>query len=214
MNKAEKYYDKKYWEEYQGPTAEAAGVLEKFKFERLIEETDTVLDFGCGGGYILANLACEKKMGVEINDYARAVAEKNSIECYRDLDEVTAESVDIIISNHTLEHTLHPASIIKKMHNVLKRSGKAICVVPCEQVHEPHFPYKSKNKSQHLFNWTPMTLGNLFNVCGFSILSADIIVHQFAPNYEARYKDPLFHQECIDKAIANKNLQVCVVAEK
>ena len=214
MDNAEKYYDKKYWEEYQGPTAKAAGVLEKFKFETFIEEANTVLDFGCGGGYVLANLACEKKMGVEINDYPRAVAEKNGIECYRDLDEVAAESVDVIISNHALEHTLHPASIIKKMHNALKPSGKAICVVPCEQAHEPHFPYKSGNKSQHLFSWTPMTLGNLFNVCNFSILSVDIIVHQFAPNYETRYKEPSFHQECINMAIEKRNLQVRVVAEK
>ena len=36
-----------------------------------------VLDFGCGGGYLLDKINCKKKFGVEINNIAIKEAEKN-----------------------------------------------------------------------------------------------------------------------------------------
>lgn len=47
------------------------GVLEKFKFENYINDTDILMDFGCGGGYLLNNFNNKIKFGYEINQHAR-----------------------------------------------------------------------------------------------------------------------------------------------
>ena len=38
---------------------------------------DKVLDFGCGGGYMLSTFENTEKFGVELNDIAREKAKKN-----------------------------------------------------------------------------------------------------------------------------------------
>ena len=45
-----------------------------------IAATDEVLDFGCGGGFLLRNLQAERKVGVEINPHARAFGQSQGTE--------------------------------------------------------------------------------------------------------------------------------------
>ena len=45
-------------------------------FSDFIKETDKVLDFGCGGGYLLNELNCADKYGVDINPVALEEASK------------------------------------------------------------------------------------------------------------------------------------------
>lgn len=37
------------------------------KYTGYISKEDVVFDFGCGGGFLLKNIECKKKIGVEIN---------------------------------------------------------------------------------------------------------------------------------------------------
>ena len=60
------------------------GVANKIKFEEFIKPTDRALDFRCGGGFLLANLRCAERLGIEINEAARANARKlgvNAVPC-------------------------------------------------------------------------------------------------------------------------------------
>ena len=76
------HYDNDYFE-WQKNMGVIGGVVDKFKFEPYINETDAVIDFGCGGGYILSNINCKRKIGIEINSTAREYArEKNEIEMF------------------------------------------------------------------------------------------------------------------------------------
>ena len=43
------HYDKKYFD-WQQNVGIVGGVLNKFKFENYINDTDILMDFGCGGG--------------------------------------------------------------------------------------------------------------------------------------------------------------------
>ena len=49
------------------------------KFKRYIQQDDVMLDFGCGGGYLLKFLDCKKKVGIEINPTAIAEALKMAL---------------------------------------------------------------------------------------------------------------------------------------
>jgi len=63
------HYNKDYFN-WQKQGAVVGGYLNKFKFEEHINSNDTVLDFGCGGGYLLNNFENIIRKGFEINEYA------------------------------------------------------------------------------------------------------------------------------------------------
>ena len=48
------HYDKKYFD-WQKQVGVIGGYLNKFKFESQVKDTDVLMDFGCGGGYLLNN---------------------------------------------------------------------------------------------------------------------------------------------------------------
>ena len=105
MKKSKTHYDSTYFNKFQKKVGELGGKMNKFKFDKHIKETDTVLDFGCGGGFLLNNLGCKKKIGIEVNDFARNYCiNKFGIDCFMSLDEIENNSIDVIISNHCLEH--------------------------------------------------------------------------------------------------------------
>mgnify|MGYP006167272167 CR=1 FL=1 len=102
---SEKYYNDKYFNNYQKQIGLFGGKANLFKFEKYISDDNTVLDFGCGGGFLLNNLNCKKKIGVEINPIARNFCNSEfGIKRFEKLDQVTDKSIDVIISNHALEH--------------------------------------------------------------------------------------------------------------
>lgn len=46
------------------------GAIVARKFNQFVSATDTVLDFGCGGGATLLALQCGRRLGVEPNEAA------------------------------------------------------------------------------------------------------------------------------------------------
>lgn len=70
-----KHYDHDYFK-WQKSLGEFGGWANLSKFSEFIKETDSVLDFGCGGGFLLKNLNCKKKFGIEINIPALENAKK------------------------------------------------------------------------------------------------------------------------------------------
>src|SRR5277367_3989263 len=102
------YYDETYFN-FQNVMGEFSGRAETGKFKRYISPGDTVIDFGCGGGFILKNINCGKKIGVEISDVAREYAEKvNSIYSVKFVEDLDDNIADVIISTHALEHCYNP----------------------------------------------------------------------------------------------------------
>ena len=78
MTTTETYYDNKYFD-WQAPIGEFGGWANLTKFRPFIDNDFNVIDFGCGGGYLLKNIRCKEKIGVEVNDSAREQAQQNGI---------------------------------------------------------------------------------------------------------------------------------------
>lgn len=190
------------------------GVLNKFKFENDVEENDVLMDFGCGGGYLLSNFSNANKFGYEINPSAIDNCKSLGIRVYNNFDDIEDKSVNVIISNHALEHVTHPYDILETLKKKLVMGGKLVVVVPCEQPSEQSFYFKENDNNQHLHTWSPMTLGNLVNVVGFKVLSSLPFQHQWCPDYEKNYNAPDFHQRCTNYAKNNGNYQIKLVAVK
>lgn len=172
------YYNKDYfnWQKNHGAFG---GVAELFKFKKYILSSDKVIDFGCGGGFLLANIKCKEKIGIEINPDAREQAKANGINVVASTEEIENEWADVIISNHALEHTHSPLEELKKLKAKLKVGGKIIFVTPYER----RWDWTPNDINQHLFTWSPMNLGNLFSLAGFKVQSCETLKHRWPPYY-------------------------------
>jgi SAM-dependent methyltransferase len=174
-----KYYDKKYFS-WQNSIGEFGGRANLIKFESHIKPTDTVVDFGCGGGYLLANIACRQKMGIDINATARRQAKKMGIQTVADASKIKSNWADVVISNNTLEHTKNPLQHVVGLHRILKKNGRIICIVPCDSQGKK-FVLDDINK--HFFSWSPMNAGNLFSEAGFKVIKVSPYLHKWPPFY-------------------------------
>ncbi|HZP59440.1 MAG TPA: class I SAM-dependent methyltransferase [Opitutaceae bacterium] len=190
-----KHYDDRYFA-WQAPIGEFGGWANLTKFQAHVRETDDVLDFGCGGGFLLKNMRCRKKVGVEPNPSARATAQANGIESYSKTEYVPDGYADVIVSNNALEHTLAPLQELTALHPKLKRGGKIVFVVPCESITHA---YRPRDVNHHLYSWSPMCLGNLFTEAGYTLIESKPYIHKWPPRYRliARLGGrPLFEAAC------------------
>ncbi len=196
--KASEYYDEKYFE-WQKQIGEFGGWANSAKFVKTINPTDTVLDFGCGGGYLLNKLQCARRIGIEPNESACATLDSNGVEHFRSsasaLEALGAGVANVIISNHALEHTLNPLQELKELRALLKDGGRIHFVVPCDSI---RYRYNPKDVNYHLFSWSPQNLGNLFTEAGFTVEYARPLIHKWPPGYRqiAKLGRPVFDLVC------------------
>ena len=207
------YYDKMYFE-WQKEIGKLGGIANKFKFEKHIKKQDTVVDFGSGGGYLLENIDCGEKLGIEINETAREEAGKMGIVSVGTISDVENDYADVIISNHALEHVANPLGVLKELHSKLKDSGSIVFVVPHENSKQK---FNENDINKHLYTWTRQTLGNLFKEAGFNDVSAYNIRSKWPPFYLNIYGFfglGFFKLVCYFWALMNNNYQIKVVAKK
>lgn len=210
---AAEHYDQKYFDWYKD-LGRFGGWANQTKFVAFIKPTDTVLDFGCGGGYLLEQLKCAEKIGVEVNPSALVEARKRVPTVYQNVDDVAAESVDVIISNNALEHTLHPLSELQSLFRILRPGGTIVMAVPCEGI---NYAYAANDVNFHLYSWSPMCIGNLLTQAGFKVQESKPYFHKWPPRYLqiARFGRPIFELACrIYGRIDRKWVQVRAVATK
>ena len=214
---ASDYYDGNYFN-WQKDIGAFGGWANAHKFEGQISSSDVVVDFGCGGGFLLANLNCHRKIGIEPNIVAREYAATIGIECYESARElelhIGPESVDVVISNNVLEHTLNPLQELLNLYPLLKMGGRIHFFVPCDSI---AYKYDADDRNYHLYSWSPQNLGNLFLEAGYAISYSRPFIHKWPPGYMklAKLGWPIFNILCrIYGQIDRSWFQVEIVAIK
>jgi SAM-dependent methyltransferase len=208
-----KNYDEKYWS-YQVPSGRFGGKAEAFKFRDEVAAGDTVLDFGAGGGFVLTNLKCARRIAVEVNPVARRAAQAHgNLEVYARVDDVPKDAnVDVVISNHCLEHVARPLDQLKKLRSRLRPGGKIVLVVPVDAVGQAYTP---SDENHHLYTWNSLLLGNLLSEAGFSVTSCQDIQYKWPSNFEDlwnRHGEEEFQRIAHDYAVSMHNYQVKCIA--
>ncbi len=171
------HYDKKYFE-WQRDLGAFNALANQIKFLEFTSAEFKVLDFGCGGGFMLKSLPGKEKLGIEINASARDHARQNGLTVLANIEEVQDDWADLLISDHALEHTPDPLEQLKKLLGKLKSGGKAVFVVPAENI---DMPFDKGDINQHLYSWGPQSLGNLFKLAGFTVESSKPFFHKHFP---------------------------------
>jgi 2-polyprenyl-3-methyl-5-hydroxy-6-metoxy-1,4-benzoquinol methylase len=207
------HYDEKYFE-FQKKIGMFGGKANLFKFIKEIKSTDDVLDFGCGGGFLLTNITTDgKKNGVDINSTARDMANGNGIECYESIDQVPDNAYDVVISNHALEHAENPKEVLQSLKRKLRTGGTIVIVVP----HEVGKTVREDDINMHLYTWSPQNLRNLMQVCGFVDIRAERIVHAWPPIGYTKIQKVFgwkgFNLICVIYGFISRRYQTKVVAK-
>jgi SAM-dependent methyltransferase len=198
---------------YQNAIGELGGALNLFKFAKHIQKTDRVVDFGCGGGWLLKKIDCADKVGVEPNPAARAQCAENGIRAVATLAEVV-DKADVVISNHCLEHVPYPIEALREVRGVLKAGGKLVLVVPIDdwRVEKSYHP---DDINHHLHTWTPLLLGNTLVEAGFSVETLAVLTDAWPPRVAQLRRAlpaPLFRAACWAWAVLRRRRQLVAVA--
>ncbi|MEP7383494.1 MAG: class I SAM-dependent methyltransferase [Gemmatimonadota bacterium] len=159
------HYDADYFA-WQRSIGEFSAKANRFRFQPYVSPADRVVDFGCGGGYLLAALACADRMGVEVNPVARQEAERQGITTVPYAELLPDAWADVVISNSALEHVEHPLAELRKIVPKVRPGGRVIVVVPMENLDAR---YKVDDVNQHLYTWSPLNLGNLVKAAGLVV---------------------------------------------
>ena len=144
------------------------GQINSRKFAQYINEDDRVLDFGCADGALLTQLNCKTRVGVEVNPVAREAAIKNGINAVEALALIENESVDVIISNHVLEHVHQPLEQLRSMKEKLVVGGRLVIFLPIDDWRSQS-EFHGVDINNHLYTWSPKLLGNLLTEAGLEV---------------------------------------------
>jgi SAM-dependent methyltransferase len=214
-----RHYDGELGEAYyrwQQRGADLGARIDGFKFAPYVGPRDTVLDFGCGGGAMLASLLCARRLGVEPNPAARAAAEARGLEMHATAAEVPGGVADVVMSNHALEHALSPLQELRELHRVLRPGGRLVIWLPLDDWRRQRRA-EPGDINHHLYTWTPLLLSNLLDEAGFRVLECRVVARAWPQRHEELFR--LLPRRAFDAvarawAVALRHRQVMAVAER
>jgi hypothetical protein len=186
-------------------------------FEPYMNDSDTVLDFGCGSGYLLSLVPGRAKVGIDINPAARASAAAKGIEVYSALSELSGRKFSRIITSHALEHVPNPYIALCTMKDFLHQKGLFLWLSPMDDWHNHHQrEWRPNDFDMHLYAWTPLTIGNLLTAAGYHVLSVETVTHAIPPKIGDsiwRVSPQLFHYAARLWATITNRRQLLAIAE-
>lgn len=136
-----------------------------------------VLDFGCGGGRFLDSAKTRfgtRTVGMDFNsslfDKLRARGHQVSDTSPESWAQIPADSFDLVIMNHVLEHVYHPRDVLQNVRRVLKPDGVLDIAVPNPNGYsagEFKEHWFSLDSPRHVILYSPETATKLLNECGY-----------------------------------------------
>jgi len=192
------------------------GRLEAWKFAPYVRPTDTVADFGCGSGALLASLDCAHRVGIEVNPAACAEAARHNIEIHHDPRSAGAARAHVVISNHALEHVPSPFEALAALREILMPGGRLVVCVPIDDWRTQR-TFRPDDPDHHLYAWTPQLLGNLLAAAGFRVDSIRIVSRCFPPGWRrlfGRVPGPVFELLSFLSSVLLRRRQLLAVATK
>ncbi|CAA9485972.1 MAG: hypothetical protein AVDCRST_MAG38-2336 [uncultured Solirubrobacteraceae bacterium] len=212
-----RHYTGELGDAYFGWQADSGRVGARLEVPKFLTHTSLdadLVDFGCGGGYLLELLPARSRVGIEVNPAARQAAQSRGLRVVASAAELPEESADVVISNHALEHTMAPVSELQGLHRLLRPGGELIVAVPIDDWRVQRRPDPS-DPNHHLYTWTPLLLANLLEEAGFAVSECRVITHAWPPFVEhlhRRLPPRAYDALCMTWSMLRRRRQVKAIA--
>jgi SAM-dependent methyltransferase len=175
--RAREYFD---WQ--TGKAKPVSAEIDAFKYEPYVKPGDTVVDFGCGAGHMVARLRAARRIGIEPNPHAREQAAAHGVEMAASSAEVEDGVADVVLCHHALEHTLAPWTELRELRRLLKPAGRLVLWLPLDDWRRSHQRQATgPDENHHLYTWTPRLLWNLLAEAGYQVIEVRIVTHAWPP---------------------------------
>lgn len=178
-----------YYQDFQRPSARRGVSLLEGVFGPHVHRDDRLVDFGCGGGWLIERLDVAEKVGIEVNPVARADALGRGLDVRADLGEVPDAFADVVISNHALEHTLEPYAALGEIRRVLRPGGRLVLVLPVGDWRAER-RVERDDVNGHMFSWTSQNIYNLLTEVGFDQVRPEVISEAWPPKADVLARVP------------------------
>lgn len=125
----------------------------------------SVLEVGAGAGHFarhwLASRPGSLYYAIESDTSMHGALTELGVQIVADAEMLAADTVDIVVMSHVLEHTIDPAAFLRAVTLPLRRGGTLFVEVPCRD-----FEFKALDEP-HLLFFDKGPLGRLLTECGF-----------------------------------------------
>lgn len=146
-----------------------------------------VLDVGCGLGFLLGAVDDKhQKTGLEVSSFAADYAKKYSTiyNCKLEDADFEANSFDVVIAHHVIEHVDCPEEFVKKIKDILTPNGILILATPdfdsvCAGLFKEN--YRMLHDKTHVSLFSFKSLKAMLVDLGFEIIDVDF------PYFETEY---------------------------
>lgn len=173
---------------WQGAGGDLEARIELGKFEGEVGPGDRVVDFGCGGGWLLELLpGGGERVGIEPNAAARAEGLRRGVRIVESPAELGDASADLVISNHALEHTLAPFAELCELARILRPGGRLVMWLPIDDWRRQRRP-DPDDVNHHLYTWTPQLLANLLTEAGFEVRECRVVAHAWPRHHRTLFR--------------------------
>ena len=166
----------RYQQEKRAVPPEAYPWVARLRAEKLqpfIKPADTVIEFGAGLGWNLAQLQCAHRIATDLEDFLPADLKNSGVQFVADSTEIAPNSADVLICHHVLEHVENPADMLREASRILKPAAKLLIFVPFEK-ESKYRNFDPNEPNHHLYSWNCQTLGNLVASQGFTVTESTI----------------------------------------
>ena len=196
-------------------SGEVGGRLNARKFNPHLRRDATVVDFGCGAGYMLEQLRVRERIGIEPALPAREAALSRGLHVVESARDLPAESVDAVVSNHALEHTLGPLQELRDLSGLLKPNGQLRLWVPIDDW-RAQTDAMAADGNHHLYTWTPLLMRNLLEEAGLTVSTVRVVTHAWPPHTArlASLPQPAFDVLCNLWSRVRRRRQLEAVAQR
>jgi SAM-dependent methyltransferase len=121
-----------------------------------------LLDYGCGLGQVTA--ALPNVTYFDVSDFAVEFLRKRGRTVVANTDEIPKRAFDVLLSSHSLEHSLRPVDDLIAFRDYLNDDGRLLLILPIEQELDRTL---EPDLNQHFHCWTFQTITNLLRKAGW-----------------------------------------------
>lgn len=166
-----------YWA-YQEPIGRQGVTRDVAKIAPFVAPGSTLLEFGCGGGFMLERLAGAQRIGVEANEIARSAAIARGLDIRPSLADAPTDWADVVYSHHVLEHVLEPFTVLTGLLAALRPGGLLVLVLPIDDWRRQRSA-SAPDVNGHLWTWTPLLIQNVLAEAGFVDVETKVVAYSW-----------------------------------